>query len=222
MGQWPSPQLTGGSGMDQPKLESTPDTAPAWLIKTRRILIPTLLILMLMEAITGWGLRTACRTCNIPGEYWLLIAASAIALPLVGLCLVAMVVSLIVAIVLLIRSKPDRLALGSSAALLFLFAVGYVVAGFVNIAAPISHDASLSVGGKMYHLATVSLLVDNQVLLYECDGSGLLCSKIFASGDLYPLCEPYTLTADPATGQVSIQNGGGSAACASTIYTTNP
>jgi hypothetical protein len=184
------------------------------------ILVSTLLILMLAEAAIGWGLRVVCWDCNFPGEFWLLIAASAIGPPLVGFCLVGMVVCLIAGIVRLIGRKPDGRALLSSAALLFFFAVGFVAAGFIPIASPITYNDSLSTNGKTYLLANANYFVDNEVILYECDSSGILCSRIFTSGELYLQCESiHSLTADPATGQVSVQVGGAGTNCARrTIY----
>jgi len=206
--------------MDTPVTDETTDSAPTRLSRARIILVSTLLILMLAEAAVGWGLRVVCWDCNFPGEFWLLIAASSIGPLLVGFCLVVMVVRLVAGVIRLIDRKPDTRAAFSSAALFFFFAIGFVAAGFIPIISPVSYNDSLSANGKTYLLANANYLVDNEVILYECDGSGILCSRIFTSGELYLQCESiHSLTADPDTGQVSIQVGGEGTGCARrTIY----
>ncbi len=194
--------------------------SPAWIGQARKVLTPILIACVLIETLTGWGLRLACRGCIIiPGGYWLVIGASMALLPLIGLCLVGMVGCLIAAPVMGLAHKPGGPDLLSSAGLLFVFVVLLIAAGFIHILAPMTHDAGLSVNGKTYLLSTADYLVDEQAYLYECDGFGLMCSQIFSRGDLYSQCNVRTLTADPATGQVSVRLSDTNGLCTpKTIY----
>lgn len=172
-----------------------------------------LLVVASIYAAAGWIWRTAFIWGEIGGVYWLFAFIDRTAL------LFAASVFLLAGILRLVRNRrvdeqPLSDLLWRSSRMLFLASFALCAASASTIFGS-AHLDTITVDGRVYHLAAIDAFVDVNYGLYECDGLGLICRQMYRSGDYFPNELVGTrFVYDPPTTSLRIQAANGT-----TVYT---
>jgi hypothetical protein len=142
------------------------------------------------------------------GPYWLFITTDWTALPLSLVSFFGFVRAAVVWLTRLSRRAPAVWSAALSSGVLLLASLSFLGAGFPCLISLITPLDSLTSQSRVYYLADITALMDDNYALFECDGYGLLCRQIYRSGD-YSLAEPTRarLAYDVATNTLSVEVG---------------
>ena len=122
----------------------------------------------------GWNHQTAGNTLL----YWAAIVYSRTALLLAAINLLVFVCLLILWIVDRLRDRPVPRVMGWTPFLSLVALVIASAAALPTVLVQLMHKDSTRSGEHVYQLALrMALDGDNQYLLYECDGLGLVCTS---------------------------------------------
>ena len=168
-----------------------------------RITAWSLLICALLYTAVTWLWRTPFAHGRVAGIYWLFIAIDRSTLPLTALAVLGFVATLLTWLVCAIRQSRPLRHLGVTTGI-FLLAIVL----FGTVALPVSlwtwqPLGSISARGHTYYLMT-SQAFDQNFELFECDGWGVLCWRIYISIDIDRPVEA-TLEYNAQTDQVLLQ-----------------
>jgi hypothetical protein len=84
--------------------------------------------------------------------------------------------------------------------------LAFLGACFPSVISPLSHIDTLAARGRVYHLAGITALMDENYALFECDGFDLVCRQLYRSGDLPPRSSTRAALAyDAGTNTLSIE-----------------
>lgn len=149
------------------------------------------------------------------GPYWLFIVTDWTVLPL---ALLSFVGAAAVWLVRRIRREPLIWPSVLTSGALLLASLSFLGASFPLLISLMTPLDSLTARGRVYHLAGIMALADDNYALFECDRYGILCRQIYRSGD-YSLANPRRagLAYDVATNTLSLAVG-----ARGTIHTYEP
>jgi hypothetical protein len=150
--------------------------------------------------------------------YWLFIVTDWTVLPLSLVCCLGFVHAAAVWLVRSIWRKPSIWSAALTSGVWLLASLSFLGASFLLLISLMTPLDSLTAQGRIYHLAGIMALADENYALFECDGYGLLCRQIYRSGD-YSLAGPVRagLAYDVATNTLSVAVG-----ARGTIHTYQP
>lgn len=155
----------------------------------------------------AWLVKRAFVWGDSGGPYWLIIAMDWTVLPLT---LVNGLGFVLAAGVWLVRSIRREALIWSGAltsGVLLLASLSFLGACFPLLISLMTPLDSLTAQGRVYHLAGIMALADDNYALFECDRYGFLCRQIYRSGD-YSLANPSAgLAYDVATNTLSVAVG---------------
>ena len=142
------------------------------------------------------------------GPYWLFIVTDWTVLPLALLSCLAFVGATAVWLVRSIRREPLVWLSALTSGALLLASLSFLGASFPLLISLMTPLDRLTARGRVYHLAGIMALADDNYALFECDSYGLLCRQIYRSGD-YSLADPSRagLAYDVATNTLSVAVG---------------
>jgi hypothetical protein len=165
----------------------------------------------------GWVWKRAFVWGESQGPYWLFVLMDWTVLPLALVSCIGFVLATVWLVRGLRREGLIRSAALTSVGLL-LASLSFLGASFPLLLSLLTPLDSLTAQGRVYHLAGIMALADDNYALFECDRYGLLCRQIYRSGD-YSLAEPRQtgLAYDVATNTLSVAVG-----ARGTIHTYNP
>jgi hypothetical protein len=188
----------------------------AWRI--RRYLPWIILALAVVYFAVAWLWKRAFIWGDSWGPYWLFIVTDWTVLPLSLVSIFGFVSAATVWCRRFIRRAPAIRSAALTSGVLLLASLSFLGASFPCLISPMTPLDSLTAQGRVYHLAGITALMDDNYALFECNGYGLLCRQIYRSGD-YSLAEPMRagLAYDVATNTLSVEVGG-----RGTIHTYQP
>jgi hypothetical protein len=163
----------------------------------------------------GWNHQTAGHTLL----YWAAIVYSRTALLLAAISLLVFICLLIIWIVDTLRDRPVPRVMGWAPFLSLVALVIASAAALPTVLVQLVHQDNARLGEHVYQLALrMALDGDNQYLLYECDGLGLVCTSRATSScssglGKNPLELSARLEVEPAANAVLIRVDG------ETVYT---
>ena len=104
-----------------------------------------------------------------------------------------------------IRRAPSIWSVALTSGVLLLASLSFLGASFLLLIALMTPLDSLTAQSRVYYLAGITALADENYALFACDGYGLFCHQIYRSGD-YSLAEPRRagLAYDVATNTLSV------------------
>jgi hypothetical protein len=142
------------------------------------------------------------------GPYWLFIMMDWTVLPLILVNTLGFVTAAVVWLVRLSRREPAVRSSALTSGVLLLTSLCFLGASFPLLLSLMQPLDSLTVQGRVYHLAGITALMDENYALFACDGYGLLCHQIYRSGD-YTFAESVRaqLAYDGATNTLSVAVG---------------
>jgi hypothetical protein len=181
-----------------------------------------LLWIMLAVAVeylaVAWLWKQAFTWGESGGPYWLFIVTDWTVLPLSLVSCHGFVRAAAVWLMRTIRREPLVWSATLTSAVLLLASLSFLGASFLLLISLMTPLDSLTAQGRVYHLAGIMALADENYALFECDGYGLLCRQIYRSGD-YSLAGPVHagLAYDVATNTLSVAVG-----ARGTIHTYQP
>jgi hypothetical protein len=142
------------------------------------------------------------------GPYWLFIVIDWTVLPLSLVSFFGCVSAAVVWLVRLSQRPPAVRSTAITSGVLLLASLSFLGASFPCLISLLTPLDSLTAQGRVYHLADITALMDDNSALFECDSYGLLCRQIYRSGD-YVLTEPTRarLAYDVTTNTLSVEAG---------------
>jgi hypothetical protein len=142
------------------------------------------------------------------GPYWLFIMMDWTVLPLSLVNALGFVMVAAVGLVRLSRRAPAVRSAALTSGVLLLASLSFLGASLPLLMLLLTPLDSLTVQGRVYHLAGITALMDENYALFACDGYGLLCRQIYRSGD-YAFAAPRRaqLAYDGATHTLSVAVG---------------
>ena len=191
---------------------------PCLQFKIKKHLPWVVFVLAVVHFVIAWLWRPPFIWGDRSGPYWLFVVLDWTVLLLTVVSFLAFLGASAVWLVRLIRQEPSVRSAALTGGLLLLASLIFFGASFPTLISPIEPLDSLSARGRVYYLAGIGALTDNNYALFECDRVGLLCWQVYRSGD-YSLAEPMqaNLTYDAATNTLTVEVGGHG-----TVYTHHP
>jgi hypothetical protein len=167
-----------------------------------------MLALAVVYLAVAWLWKQAFIWGESGGLYWLFIVTDWTVLPLSLVSFFGVVSAAKVWLMRLSRREPAVRSAALTSGILLLASLSFLGASFPCLISPMTPLDSLTAQGRVYHLANITALMDDNYALFECDGYGLLCRQIYRSGD-YWLAEPMRarLAYDVATNTLSVEVG---------------